>query len=312
MKLSVLLVSYNQVSYIDQCLDGIIDQQFDQEFEIVVADDFSTDGTIEKIKEKLGKVEIQYRILESNETLGLGGNYYRGVENCQGEYVAILEGDDYWVDPMRLQKLVRLMDENPSCPMCFNPFSLYYDAEGRLETFKASKVGEVKYFNSETLILYNLIGNLSACVFRRSVLMNYVDFWLIHNITDWFLGIAMGQHGLVAMLNEPMSVYRVRPDGLWSKHSDEERKLLKNKLTLVYDHLLDYQFTRGFYAFRLAANIKFQRDSLSQKLPESAGRILRSTLTQGMIFRFGKLVSKIIPESLIEKNEEILEVFQEG
>ena len=120
MKLSILLVSYNHENYIQQGLKGIAIQQCNFEFEVIVADDCSTDNTLILIRDELGKKGLDYKVLESTQNLGLEMNYKRGFEACQGEYIAVLEGDDYWTDPFRLQKHADFLDQHHECSMSFN------------------------------------------------------------------------------------------------------------------------------------------------------------------------------------------------
>lgn len=112
MKVSVLLVSYNQEAYIAQCVESIAMQEVPFDVEIIVADDFSSDETLAIIKKKLERGKFPCRFLPSDKNLGLPQNYKRGFEACCGEYVAVMEGDDYWTDKKRLEKLAIIMDSN--------------------------------------------------------------------------------------------------------------------------------------------------------------------------------------------------------
>ncbi len=92
--LSVLLITYNQGKYIRECLDSILMQEMPESCEIIVADDHSTDNTPAIIKEVLRHTNINYRILESTQNLGIDKNYQRGFAACKGKYIAVMEGDD--------------------------------------------------------------------------------------------------------------------------------------------------------------------------------------------------------------------------
>src|SRR5205085_12529467 len=97
-KLSVLLVTYNHEQYIRQALDSVLMQRTDFDFEIVVADDFSQDST-RAIVEGYQAEYYNIRILQSEKNVGITHNYQPGSAACRGEYVAVLEGDDYWTSP---------------------------------------------------------------------------------------------------------------------------------------------------------------------------------------------------------------------
>ena len=109
MKLGILLVSYNHERYIKECVDCIIMQELPFEYEILVCDDCSTDSTLSIIESSLKQAGIEYSVLYRESNIGLVMNYKKGFAECQGEYIAIIEGDDYWTDQKRVLKLVTFM-----------------------------------------------------------------------------------------------------------------------------------------------------------------------------------------------------------
>ncbi len=309
MKLSVLLVSYNQIEYIDQCLDGLLIQKFDNMMELIVADDCSTDGTGERLKKRLEDVKFKVKFLSIDKNLGLGKNYHRGFTACSGEFIAFLEGDDYWTDPHRLQKHVDFLERNSRCGMSFNPYAIYLQKTGDLIIPKTNVKQEVKFYSSKWLIQYNVIGNLSACIFRRSALEGVSKLWLRHNITDWFLGIYLAEKNRVAQLNEVMSVYRLNAKGLWSSLSKEDQGKKNYNLTFTYDFLLGFKFSHDFLAFRLAFRIKNGRDNLKVKLPKKLESVFAKIISQGLIIRFSLFLAYMTPKKIITRNEEVYKIF---
>jgi glycosyltransferase involved in cell wall biosynthesis len=310
MKLTVLLVSYNQIKYIDQCLDGILIQCFTEDMEIVVADDYSQDGTLVRIKERLKSVEFPVHYLESKKNLGLGKNYSRALAACKGEYVAIMEGDDYWTDPERLSKHVDFLDHQDQCPMSFNSFQIYNEEENGLTSTHSSLAKEVRYYGPKTLIYYNLIGNLSACIFRNSMLRNIPNRWFESNIlSDWFLGIALAETSPVALLPEEMSVYRVNSNGEWSKHSKAIKTAIKEKCTFTYDWMLGYRFTREFFGYRLSSVIKSKRDQWIEKMPVLLKRFIIRLFSQGVIFRMSDVIAQLVPLKMIKRDDKVFKGF---
>ena len=112
--MSVLLVTYNHAKFVAQALDSVLMQQANFEFEIVAVDDCSTDGTL-AILQDYEKQHSQLRVLLSPTNLGISRNYQRGFAACRGEYIAVLEGDDYWISPRKLQAMSAFLDRNPHC-----------------------------------------------------------------------------------------------------------------------------------------------------------------------------------------------------
>lgn len=119
MKLSVFVVTYNQEKYIRQCLDSILMQKVDFDYEVVIGEDHGTDGTRAICEEYAAKYP-QVRLLPLTENLGVAGNWRRVLLECKGDYIAMCEGDDYWIDENKLQKQVDFLDRNPKYSGCFH------------------------------------------------------------------------------------------------------------------------------------------------------------------------------------------------
>ena len=134
MKLSVIVPSYKFSKYIDDCLNSIVNQKTNFQFEILVRDDFSQDGSeelIERIINQNSNPNIVFRYFKSSENLGCFGNIQLLLNKCSGEYIAYIDGDDYFTDEYKLQKQVDFLDENPEfslhCTSCY-----YIEENGEL------------------------------------------------------------------------------------------------------------------------------------------------------------------------------------
>lgn len=118
MKLSVIIPCYNFEDYIEQAILSVMSQKTKFDFEILVRDDKSNDRSYENIE----RYSQSVRILESNDNLGATKNIKTLIDNCKGEYIAYLDGDDYWIDPYKLQKQVDYMEQNLDCVMTFTGY----------------------------------------------------------------------------------------------------------------------------------------------------------------------------------------------
>jgi glycosyltransferase involved in cell wall biosynthesis len=235
MKLSVLLITYNQEHYIEQCLEGIKIQQCNFDFNIVVADDASTDNTLAKIKSFCEETKQQSLFLDSTTNLGYIKNYQRAFAACEGDYIAIIEGDDYWTDPYRLQKHVDFLDNHRESSCSFNRIVFFNEDKSDYYIRTWDNAETYKYYTAAQIASYNYIGNLSACVFRKSLIASLPEkVYKMDMFTDWFLGVYMGQYGLVAELKDTMSVYRMHGGGVWSGQNE------KKKLEQIRQNIPDY------------------------------------------------------------------------
>lgn len=139
MRVDVILVSYNQENYIAQAVESILMQQVrdDVVVRIIVADDCSTDNTLKIIKSydsfrtsfSYDRKKIKFLYLSSPINLGLGGNYQRAFAACDADYISILEGDDYWTNPQKLQKQIDFLEENTDSGLVYTDYDVV-DIEG--------------------------------------------------------------------------------------------------------------------------------------------------------------------------------------
>lgn len=122
---SICCVTYNHAPFIRQCLDGFLMQQ-GVDYEILIHDDCSTDGTTEIIKEYASKYpHLIFPLYETENQfckLGRESMDFYNYRRAQGKYIAICEGDDYWTDPFKLQKQVDFMEAHPDYSVCFHTF----------------------------------------------------------------------------------------------------------------------------------------------------------------------------------------------
>ena len=229
-----------------ECLNSIIMQKTNFGVEVIVADDFSTDKTLSIITETLAKEEINFTILPSQKNVGLAKNYQRGFKACKGDYIAVIEGDDYWSDPNRLQKHVDFLENSKVCVLSFNRLIFFHEETQRFELQPWINSEDFEYFTSSDLARGNKIGNLSACVFRKSAVDLLPPGIFDIEIADWMLGISMGQFGLLAKQKDPMTVYRIHPSGLWSGLSKKGGSDKILELANVYNEFLEFRFDKEF------------------------------------------------------------------
>ncbi len=112
-KVSVIIPTYNRLSMVKEAIDSVLKQDF-EDFELIVVDDASTDGTVEEIKRYGGRV----RLLQHFENRGVSAARNKGILHARGKYIAFLDSDDLWVKG-KLKIQVAFLDENPQYPLCY-------------------------------------------------------------------------------------------------------------------------------------------------------------------------------------------------
>lgn len=159
---SISCITYNHAPYIRECLNGFIMQKTNFPFEVLIHDDCSTDGTTEIIKEYVEKYpEIIKPLYEEENQYQQGkpsGSAVWNLPRAKGKYVALCEGDDYWTDPLKLQKQVDFLESHPAYGMCYTDFNIYYQSKNKFEhsLFKNNPTKyPIEYKSTEEWILRN-------------------------------------------------------------------------------------------------------------------------------------------------------------
>ncbi len=279
MKISVILITYNHSQYIRQTLESILMQQTPHKVEIIVADDCSPDNTIEIIKEYQDKTAFTFTFLNGEKNLGYIRNYQRAFAACSGDYVAIMEGDDYWL-PNHLQNHINHLEGLPESAMSFNRHVRLFVDENREEIFDWDANEDYEPVTTENLVLGNRIGNLSCCVFRGNLIRNTDPKLFDMEIADWMLGMYMGQWGPLLYLKEVTSVYRIHNKGQWSQMDSKTTDIKTINLIDEYDRYFNYKYTKLFGKHKRRLEIPIYGDkSFSRKIknitPEFIKKIYR-------------------------------------
>lgn len=222
---SVLMITYNQEKYIRDAIEGVLIQKTKFPLELIIGEDHSTDSTGNICKEYSRKYQETIKILHSEKTLGALANFINSLEACNGKYVAICEGDDYWTDPFKLQKQVDFLENNPDYALVHTNKK---DRKG--ETFFDDKE-EYKQMGYiiEDLLLSNNISILTILA-RTDIFKETVRNVFCHSkarnwqMLDYPLWIYISMNHKIGYLNDVMGVYRFLPESL--SHSLNSHKSL--------------------------------------------------------------------------------------
>lgn len=246
-KISILLITYNHSSYIDEALASILRQDYEGEIDLIIADDASTDETIDIIRSyEVSDVRFKFRYLSNNNNIGITKNYQRAFAACESDYVAIMEGDDIWVHRSKLTKQVALLEEHAECVLCGSNYFVWNKDAGRYTLRTAVERSGFMYMDTPHIIKDNLPGNFSACVYRVDVLRRLPAALFEIKAYDWAVNICASMHGLIAYIHEPLSAYRVHQKGAWSGLETVEKLSGQIEAARQYNVLTDKLYNKEF------------------------------------------------------------------
>lgn len=246
-KVSILLVTYNHSKYINAALRGIDTQDYRGAIELVVNDDCSSDDTVALVQSyQFQNRKINVRILNNASNLGITKNYKRGFNACDGEYIAVLEGDDMWTSPHRLSKMIEVLHSHHECVMVCSNYFIQEEESHKFTSRTSVDPSGFWRIDSRYLIHNNLPGNFSACIYRKDTISQIPAALYELKAYDWILNICVGMHGLIAYLHEPLSIYRLHKSGSWSGMQRQEQIESQIEMIECYDILTKGAFKQEF------------------------------------------------------------------
>ncbi len=213
---SVLLLTYNHNAYINQAISSVLEQVTSFDYEILIGDDCSNDGTELIVKEFEKKYLNKIRLITSETNVGAVKNERRIIEASKGKYLAFLEGDDFWIDTYKLQKQVDFLEANPECGLVHGDVNHYYEDLNKTD-FQINKSKGIVIKNGNLfheLLKPNpvFIKTATTC-FRKNLLLEYFDYDLAINeswpLTDLPIWMDISAHSTVHYFDEVFATYRL-------------------------------------------------------------------------------------------------------
>lgn len=217
-----MIITYNHAKYIAQALDSVLAQKTEFSFAIHVIDDCSTDGAQDIIRDYAARHPGVVKPFINKKNIGskvTQKNFHRGLCTLDGDYIAILEGDDYWISPDRLQTHVAFLEANRDFAACANnTLKVYEDGSGK-EPHLVQPPLPKEVHDIHDLIMLSSFFHASSLTFRN-VFRGRVPRYLRSPLScDIFITIAHAQFGKIRFFPEPWSVYRAHAGGLFSQMS---------------------------------------------------------------------------------------------
>lgn len=229
---SVCIQAYQHESYIAQCLDSVLNQTTTFNYEIILGEDASTDGTraICKTYAQNFPDKIRLFLRHRKDVIFMNGlatgryNFIQNLKSSHGKYIAILDGDDYWTDPFKLQKQVDFLESNTNYSICWTKYKIlegkFMQVPDWANTLFETPSYEITYENFSTPYCTHTL----SCMFRAST-FTYRDILRFRYFKDNSLYLKCLQVGKGAVLNFYGGVYRKHDQGIYSLASDYQQAI---------------------------------------------------------------------------------------
>ncbi len=259
---SVCCITYNHEPYIRQCLEGFLIQKTNFPIEILIFDDASTDNNQSIIKDFASKDNriVTYLQTENQWSKQKYGLIEWLFPAARGKYIALCEGDDYWTDPLKLQKQVDFLEANEDCSLCFHPVKMIFVNNMKRSFVKRpKKIPRDNKFEIKDAILGG--GGFiptNSMFFKKSFLEKIPEWMTNAPVGDLPLMLLLSSNGKIGYVKDLMSVHRVFVKGSWtsSVYNDKlKRKVNYTRYLKMWDEF-DLWTDRNQHLFIVMAKIK--------------------------------------------------------
>jgi glycosyltransferase involved in cell wall biosynthesis len=220
VKLSVMVITYNHERFLAQALESIFAQRVNFEYEIIVGEDCSTDGTREVLNSLCRRYPGRIVSLFRERNMGAMKNLQDTLAACQGQYIALLEGDDFWICDDKLQRQIDFLDTNPDCAISCHRARFLDEMDAAKHTLYPTLPAGA--YTLDQLLGGNFVMTCTA-VCRRKYLDRLPDWFLDLSLGDWPLFALLATRGSINLMDDVMATYRVHPGGIWSSRSESSR-----------------------------------------------------------------------------------------
>jgi glycosyltransferase involved in cell wall biosynthesis len=305
-RVSVSMITYNHEEFIAQAIDSALAQKTDFDYEIVIGEDDSSDRTREIVRAYKEEYPEKIRLFlnDRKNVIYIDGrptgrwNFVNNLRHTRGQYVALLEGDDYWTSPYKLQRQVDFLDSHPDCAICFHAVRNLREDRNH-EGQSSSPAVSREIFTIEDLFEQNFMAACSV-MFRNGLFGEFPAWYYELPMGDWPLHILNAQYGNIGYINQEMSVYRIHRGGIWSTIGAVRTlkshicllETMKEHLSPQYGEKLNDSIARRHlklaYALVLAKDYKGARSHIVDLLFRA--HVRRKSLAKAFIWAFGQSI----------------------
>jgi glycosyltransferase involved in cell wall biosynthesis len=283
-KLSIALTTYNHEAYIADALNSILEQQLSIPYEIVIGNDCSTDKTQAIINDYSKRHEGLVRSLPIETNLGYIKNFDLTMQSCEGEYIAIFDGDDIMY-PGKLSKQVAFLDENPNCVMVgHNARAFVSETNETLRTIKP-KYKKSKYTILD-LVKYGSFFANSTKMFRKEAYPKDGIDRNIEKIADWYITLELAKKGDIGFIHETLVDYRVHKSSIMQSipgHVQaKDIRYILDKIAKSMPEIPSRYFNRQYCYAHIADGISYSQEGNKSSAREEFLRAIKKDPFYGL------------------------------
>ena len=213
-RVSVVVFTYNHSRFIAEALDSVLAQRPSFEYEVLVLDDCSTDGTTEIVLDYARRFPDRVRAAIPERNRNDSSWFTEIVTASRAEFVALLDADDCWTDPHKLQLQVDFLDAHSECALCFHNVEIWSDTRS-VPLGNFNPPDQPPFSTLDDLLAASFIHTCSAMI-RRETMIPLPDWYKGLQIGDWPLFLLAMRHGTAGYIGKVMGRYRQHAGGVWS------------------------------------------------------------------------------------------------
>lgn len=311
---SVCVITYNHENYIKQCLDSILSQETDFEYELLLGEDDSQDNTRKICLEYAKKYPDKIRLFlhDRSNVIKIAGkptgryNALFNFSQARGQYLAFCEGDDFWNDKTKLQKEVDFLQKNKDFSLVFHPVYVQHVEERSLKEVYPDPTIDPADYTINKLVYVNFIHN-------TSVMYRKVDYKKLIKDTmpgDWYFHLYHAQYGKLGYIPDVMATYRRHKGGIWWGALRNRQEFLKNyafkhiELYLIIADMFNSPEQLHSRNLNIANMVKMICDEDSGVLAEFAKQLSgKNRILEGIICSYAENMSYIDRQNQEQEKE---------
>lgn len=243
MKVSVCMTTYNHEQYIAQAIDSVLAQKTNFDFQLIIGEDCSQDKTRKIVSDYQKKYPQIIRLLLANKNQGMMANWVKTLQAVRSQYLAVLEGDDYWINPYKLQKQVDFLDKHPDYSLCFHATQAFYESDRKKTYLIPPKQRKKSLYSLEDILEYNFIATCSV-MYRHNLVKKLPAWFNQLGLGDWPMHILYAMHGPIGYIDKVMARYRIHQNSVFSSRAKADNFLDIIEMMQCLDRHLKYKYHR--------------------------------------------------------------------